>query len=358
MERILNVGVVGCGQIAQIMHLPYINDSNVLRIHSLNDISKKALSGVAQRYKIPQERIYTNIYDMVSDPQLDVVLICCRDHYEPALAAIQAGKHVFIEKPLAFNLKQADEIIAAAKKNNVKTIVGYMKRYDPGYQYFLNKVKDIRNHITYSRIHNYAGSFDFTNQIYDLFSASDLSDEIKAEAVKKEEEALIHQIGEERRHLIRAYSRLLGLTSHDSILMRHAFGNDNAVPYATVDGDNYLTAIIDYGQFKCVFESAFVTNRRNWDEVFQIYSPDCNLSLKFPWPYQKNAPAVVDINENELGTMVNCDRRVVCSYEESYRSEWQHFYSCIVDDKIPITCAEDARKDIELMSRIIHAVKL
>lgn len=358
MNKILNVGIIGCGQIAQIMHLPYLNDSNKYNIYSLCDISKVSLVNVAKKYSVSEERTYTSVHDMVGDKALDVVLVCCRDHYEPALAAAKAGKHVFIEKPLAFNLQQADDIIAAGKASNVKIIVGYMKRYDSGYTYFLSKLQKIKNEVSLARIHDYAGSFDFTTSIYDLYPSSDLTDEQKAKAQQKEDDALLSQIGSERKHLIRAYSRLLGLTSHDTILMRHAFGNDNTVDYATVDGANYVTAILDYGKFKCLFESAFVTNRRTWDEVFQVYSPDCNLTLEFPWPYQKNAPSIVHINENEPDTMINMDKQVISSYEESYRYEWQHFYDCIINDETPVTSAEDARNDIDLMSRIIHAVKL
>lgn len=358
MDKILNVGVVGCGQIAQIMHMPYITDSPVLCLRSICDISKVALNGCAKRYHIPSERIFNDVSEMCNDPELDIVLICCRDHYEPAMTAISAGKHVYIEKPLAFNLRQCDDIIENAKRHNVKTIVGYMKYYDPAFKYFQKKIESFREEVTYARVHDYAGAFDFSNLIYDLFPASDLTDEMKSEAAAKEDAALIEQIGEERRRLIRAYSRILGNGSHDTILMRNVFGDQNSVPYASVDGDNYLTAIIDYGKFKCVFESAFVTNRRKYDENFTVYSPDCLATLEFPWPYQKNAPTLVRLNENEPGSKINVEKTIISSYEESYRCEWQHFYDCIIHDRIPETCAEEARKEVELADRIIRAVKL
>ena len=358
MERILNVGVVGCGQIAQIMHMPYINDSSVFNLYSICDVSKVALEGCMRRYSIPENRVFTNVGDMCDDPRLDVVLICCRDHYEPAITAISKKKHVYIEKPLAFNLRQCDEIIACAKKNNVKTIVGYMKYYDPAFKYFQQKIMSFRDEVTFARVHDYAGAFDFTNSIYDLFPSSDLTEEMKREASEKEDAALIEQIGEKRRRLIRAYSRILGNGSHDTILMRNVFGDENTVAYASVDGNNYLTAVIDYGSFKCVFESAFVTNRRKYDENFTVYSPECLAVLEFPWPYQKNAPTLVRLNENEPSSKVNVDKTIISSYEESYRCTWQHFYDCIINGKTPDTCAEEARKEVELADRIIRAVKL
>ena len=165
MDKVFNVGVIGCGQIAQIMHIPFINDAPFLSLYSICDISRAALSGVAARYQVPAQRVFTDIHEMVGDPNLDIVLVCCRDHYEPAMAAVKAGKHVYIEKPLAFNLRQADDIINAAKETGVKTIVGYMKFYDPAYTYFHQKVTGFLDQVTYARVHDYAGSFDFTGKI-------------------------------------------------------------------------------------------------------------------------------------------------------------------------------------------------
>lgn len=357
MSKKLNVGVIGCGQIAQIMHLPYLHDAGNFTVYALCDLSEYVVNEVGLKYGVPDERRYTDMDCFLKDNNMDAVLICNRDHYEPAVKAAKAGKHILVEKPFAFNVEQADEIIKAAKDYNVKLMVGYMKRYDLGYEYAFNKIKALKD-ISLVRVHDFGGSFDFTTAIYDLHAGKDIPVEILKEGKAKEDAAMLKQVGEERKQLVEAYSLLLGLCTHDSVLLRHAFGNEGKVVFADVYQGTFVTAVIDYGSFKCVWESGLVMNRYIWDEKIHVYSGDCNLSIEFPWPYLKNAPTVVHMNENENNSKINQEKQVVSSFDEAYRCEWQHFYDCITNDKEPITGGEEGRKDLEFMSNIIRAVKL
>lgn len=357
MEKKINIGVIGCGQIAQIMHLPYITDSAGFQLHSICDLSRFVIEKVGDKYHVPADRRFTDMDAMLADDALDAVVICTKDHYEPGVKAARAKKHMLIEKPLAYSVAQCDEIVALAKENNLVLQVGYMKRYDPGFEYALEKIKAMRD-INLVRVHDFGGSFDFTTKIYDLYAGTDIPKEVIEEGDKKNREAKISEIGEERAHLLNSYDLICGLSSHDTILMRHAFGYPKVL-FATVPKPGFVTAVLDFDKgFSCVFESGLVMNRRSWDESLWVYSSECNLSLHFPWPYLKNAPTVVRLNENEDGTMVNYDREVVASYDESYRREWQHFYECVTTGRTPYTAGEDARMDIRLASDIIKMVKL
>jgi len=356
MSKVLNVGIIGCGQIAQIMHFPYIQESDALNLYSICDISEHVIKMLGTKYSIPENRCFTNMDEMLADPALDAVIICTKDHYEPGIKAAKAGKHMIIEKPLAYSVDQAEEIVAAAKASGVVLLVGYMKRYDPGFQYALEKIKTLKD-VNYVRVHDFGGSFDFTTKIYDLYAGTDIPKEIIEEGNQKVHEARIHQIGEERAHLETAYDLICGLSSHDTILLRHAFG-DPKVLFADVHKQGFVTAVLDFGEFRCIFESGLVMDRRAWDESLWVYSNECNLSVHFPWPYLKNAPTVVKLNENEPGTMINVNKEVVSAFDESYKCEWKHFYDCVVNGKVPYTNGEDAKKDLILASEIIKAVKI
>ena len=355
MGKLINIGVIGCGQIAQIMHLPYIEEMENFQLYSICDISRHVVDKVGEKYHLPENRRFTNVDEMLSDGNLEAVVICTNDHYEPGVKAAKAGKHMIIEKPLAFNLAQADEMIAEAKKSGVIIQVGYMKRYDPGFQYALEKVKTMKD-ISYVRVHDFGGSFDFTTKVYDLYKGDDIPKEVLDKGMQDRINAGIAEIGQERAKYLMSYNNILGLSSHDTILMRHMFG-DPKVLFADSCND-YLTAVLDFGSFRCTFETAFVPDRRKWDESLWVYSPGCNMSVHFPWPYLKNSPTVVRLNENEPGTMVNVDKEVVNSFDESYKNEYQHFYECITEGKTPYTAGEDARKDLKLASDIIHAIKI
>src|SRR5512142_103585 len=99
----LRVGVIGLGGIAQMMHLPYLfSMPERFEIAALCDISPGLLQVMGTRYQVPEKARFTRSEDLVAQ-NLDVVLVLTAgDHYPPALAAIQSGKHVFVEKPLCF----------------------------------------------------------------------------------------------------------------------------------------------------------------------------------------------------------------------------------------------------------------
>ena len=356
---ILNVGVIGCGQIAQIMHLPYISHDENLNLYSICDISQNILNGVGEKYHVPVERRFLKVDDMVKDPDLDAVIIATNDHYDPAIKAAKAGKHMIVEKPFMYNVRQCDEVIAICKENNLILQMGYMKRHDPNFKYAFEKIKAMDpSEISLVRVHDYGGSFDFTTDIYDLYPKSDLSKETLDAIQKLSYDACIEEIGEDRAAYQMSYSLICGLSSHDTILMRHLFGYPKIL-YSHVPKPGFVTAMLEFeGGIQGVFESGFIMDRRDWDENLTVYGKSAKVSVHFPWPYLKNAPTIVRINENEPGSMVNVEKQICASYDECYRIEWHHFYDCIVEGKQPINSGEDGRNDIKLAGEIIRAAKI
>ena len=82
-------------------------------------------------------KAYSDYRDLVSDPEIEVVDICIRapSHYSVAMAALEAGKHVFCEWPLGVNSTQADVMAALASARGVRTMVGLQSRYAPSFQH-------------------------------------------------------------------------------------------------------------------------------------------------------------------------------------------------------------------------------
>ncbi|MBI2855991.1 MAG: Gfo/Idh/MocA family oxidoreductase [Chloroflexi bacterium] len=96
----------------------------------------------AQRYGA--RKTYWDYHELVSDPDVQVVDVCVRapTHYEVAMAALEAGKHVFCEWPLGADSTQADKMAALAKAKGVRTMVGLQSRYAPSFQYLRQLVTD------------------------------------------------------------------------------------------------------------------------------------------------------------------------------------------------------------------------
>src|SRR5258708_39647403 len=128
----LRVGVIGCGTVAQIMHLPYLHSMpDLFEIAALSDLSPGLLKILGERYGVPAKQCYTDYHDLLAADVDAVLVLSSGSHAPQILAAAKAGKHVLVEKPMCFTLREADEIIAAGKKAKNKLMGAYMKGSEP-----------------------------------------------------------------------------------------------------------------------------------------------------------------------------------------------------------------------------------
>lgn len=131
MEK-AKIGIVGLGNIAQTAHLPILSRLPDVEIVALCDIDRAKAQYLAEKYSV--RRYYNNYEKMLAvEQELHGVVICTPTalHKEMALAAIEAKRHLLVEKPLARTYKEAEEIVTAAKKNHVKLMVGMNNRFRP-----------------------------------------------------------------------------------------------------------------------------------------------------------------------------------------------------------------------------------
>ena len=134
-RRRLRVGLVGTGLIAQVMHLHYLAElADRFEVAAVCDIAPGSARACAERYRIPA--VFTDWQELLRHP-LDAVLVLTSGSHAPiAVAAAQAGLHVFTEKPMCFSVGEGREMVAAAEQAGVTLMVGYPKRYDPAFARF------------------------------------------------------------------------------------------------------------------------------------------------------------------------------------------------------------------------------
>jgi predicted dehydrogenase len=355
----LRIGVVGCGLVAQIAHLPYLQElSHLFEISALCDLSPSLVDQLCQRYNVPAKYLD---YRRLLEHDLDAVFVLTRDHAPVAIAAAERGKHVLVEKPMCFNLEQADEMIHSARQHGVKLMVGYMKRYDPGFE----RVQEIFQKMEgrrLIRVHNSVGSPDrITQEIYDLVRTSDVPEEKLSAAKIREVASFLQAIGQEKEEFLSAYSLLLHLWSHDINLLRGAFGEPHQMKYAEVRVGKRVSslpsvqvlAVLDYGpDAACMWETqAFVANEW-WNEELALFGDERTVKVRFPNPYLKNSPTIVRVEETAGGALI--EQEIIASYDEAYKRELRHFYNCVVNDVEPRTSGEDGRKDLEFAIHVIQ----
>ena len=143
MTRV-RIGVVGCGAVAQIQHLPFISElAEEFELVAVCDVSPSAAKYAAELFHVPS--IYTDYRDLLAS-DVDAVLLCQTDPKTAvATATLDAGKHMFIEKPVCLSLSDVEKIIAAAEKADVVAQAGYVKLYEPAFEAAVPEVRDMED---------------------------------------------------------------------------------------------------------------------------------------------------------------------------------------------------------------------
>jgi len=131
MKEKVNVGIIGLGGVAQIVHLPILRKLSNVNIAGVAELNKNRLNSIAEKYHI--EKKYLRYEELLKDESIDAVIIATPTdtHRKIALDCISAGKHILVEKPIAINYAEAKEIIDAAKKYNAKVMFGMNLRFRP-----------------------------------------------------------------------------------------------------------------------------------------------------------------------------------------------------------------------------------
>jgi len=124
----VRIAILGAGIIAQSIHIPSILRAG-FKLAGVCDLSPSRANEVGSRYGVTG---YTNPEDVFADESIDAVLIATPgSHAQLTIQALQAGKHVLVEKPLALNLLEIDAIERAHQQTQSVLQVGYMKMHDP-----------------------------------------------------------------------------------------------------------------------------------------------------------------------------------------------------------------------------------
>jgi myo-inositol 2-dehydrogenase/D-chiro-inositol 1-dehydrogenase len=135
MTSPLRIGIVGLGRLGQ-------RHAQALAFSTRNCVLTAACSPVEAerayaRTELGIQQVYARYEDLLASPDVDAVVLVTPTslHADQAIAALQAGKHVFVEKPLALNLPDCERVLAEAEKHpQLIAMVGFVRRFDPSYR--------------------------------------------------------------------------------------------------------------------------------------------------------------------------------------------------------------------------------
>ncbi|MCD7805867.1 MAG: Gfo/Idh/MocA family oxidoreductase [Lachnospiraceae bacterium] len=128
--RKIRVGVVGCGGIANQKHLPAMKHVGKFELVAVCDLIEERAQKAKEEFGTPDTRVYADYQELLKeDVELVYVLTPNNAHAPVSIAALEAGKHVICEKPMAKTYAEAKAMLEAAKRSHRILTIGYQNRY-------------------------------------------------------------------------------------------------------------------------------------------------------------------------------------------------------------------------------------
>jgi predicted dehydrogenase len=351
----LRVGVIGCGTIGQIMWLPNIRELDQhFELAAICDLSPGLLDAIGAYFGVDAR--FVDYHDLVAQPLDVVVVLTPGSHAAPAIAALEAGKHVIVEKPMCYTLREADQMIAASRRAGKHLMVAYMKRYDPGYLYGADLVRKM-SQVRYVQINVLHPAEQPYFEHHRIQRFDDVPPATLAALQHEGDRLVVEAIGpvsERLRFLY--YDVLLGSMVHDVNALRGILGAPDQVLFTTIWPDDVrypsLTTVLAYDSGpRVVFTWAYLADVRDYFEELAFMSDAARVRIQFPSPYLRHFPTPVEVQGMD-GSVEWC-KRVQVSYAEAFKEELLHFHTCVTADTEPRTHAREGREDIRLLQQIL-----
>ncbi len=295
----LEVGVIGTGFWGK-NHARVYKELESTDLVAVCDVNGDRAKAIANQFGA---KAYTDSTRMLKNPEIEAVSVCTWSTIlaKEALKALNAGKHVLVEKPMATNTKQAEKLLKTSKESGLNLTVGFLMRFIPG-------VQQIREAVAAKKIGN-------------LVSAS-------AKRVSQWPER-IGDVGVVKDTAI-----------HDIDVMRFIANEDPVAVYAKM-GSMRHRQFEDYSQIMLTYESgrsAFIES--NWLTPYKIRTLNVTGS---------DAIMRLDYITQELwieSAKETLQPRI--PFQEPLKAELQHFAECILEKRKPLVSGEDGYKALQI----------
>jgi predicted dehydrogenase len=359
----IRVGILGAGTIAQVSHIPMRrNLAADFEIEAVYDLSPGLSALVQKKFNIP--RVYDSAGALIASKNIDAVFVLVPDpmHCALALAAIEAGKHVFIEKPLAMNAADIRRLMdAEAKHPECTVMVGYMRRFASSFLKAKELLETDRRPVEYIRFRDIIleGRY-FIGQTTNVIRAKNQSDYPQGAAeelarMKREQHSA--GLGSDATEMQRnAYQMLLGLGCHTFSAVRELIGPPREVKtvLSSRNGTHFIS-LLQYDGFIGTYEMVNDQSVVQFDAAIEIFQGTRKLLIKYDTPYIRYLPYSLEVvestGENSKTTTCGPD------YRDAFETELTYFASCIANKKKPKTSLADSLEDIELFQKMALMVQ-
>lgn len=349
----IRLGVIGCGLIAQVMHLPHLRDlPDLFEVRAVCDIAPEPLE-FAQR-QFPAASGHREWSELLSQ-ELDAVLVLTPGSHAPiAVAAAAAGLHVFVEKPMCFSTREATEMIAACEEHGVVLMVGYMKRYDPA---FVELAREIGSEpLSFARITTLESPLDPYVHHHLRARLGEADPELLAALEGDDQRRLREAIPGAEPALLRAYrTALLDSMVHELNAVRGLLGEPTELLWARIWEEPIrisLTAAFE----PCLASFLWIDlpGIARYEQELAFFGPDARRRLVFPSPFLRNHPTHLVAEGGEPGGIDSWQTIRTVSYQGAFKAELVEFAQAIADGRQPRTDGLDGLRDVAFAEAIVR----
>lgn len=367
------IGVIGCGAIAQISHIPtLLSNHERFRLLALSDLDHECLVDVADYFHI-QDR-YSDYRELLDRGDIEAVVIChSGSHRDTVLAALEHNKDVFVEKPLAWNLREAEEIADAARGSDRIVQVGYHKLYDPAFpvaKKYVDQIQDLgfvritvlhpTNELGFSphRIRKGRGEVleghvdpgSWTEQLQmqrQGLSGSNLSPLVDEALGARKEDPQLRQ----------CYGNIVISLIHNIYMMYGFLGPPRRLRSAEYWRQGMsIHLLVEYSEeLCCSLDWHYLSHLKDYREEYSFFGNRQRVSLQFPSPYFLHfpSPVIVQGGEGELAW----EKRIVVSHDEAFKIELRAFHENITRRLKPSTGIPEAVEHMRFLQTIASVIR-
>lgn len=350
----VKVGIIGCGYMAQMAHIPCLKSIEKVEIVALCDFRKSVTAELCRRWDIPAQ---TDSVDELLAMDIDAVFVLTpvQWHLNNIKAVLKAGKQVFTEKPAAMSAASANELkkISVASGNGVT--VGYMKRHEAN----IVELKKIQSEsdwgkMLFIRTHSFIGGHwnAAINDLVDVVS-SDEAPVFDASSLDPAPAWLQGDRNQTFYSFDNPYYGVLDTGCHSVNLLRHLTEKTPEVQsLRNMPGVKLID--FDFDGTLGVMEFCLNFNMHKWDEVTELYFEKASVRILTPPPLDMQSSAIVEIYSEDGALHRNL--KLEDNRQWAFRLQTENFIQKILDGNT--SCGlDDAEKDIEIIENIYKLEK-
>lgn len=350
------MAIIGAGAVTSTIHLPIVTRRrDHFSIAGLFDLNEEAVKNLGERFGIPQSARFSDVDAMLAQPDLDAVLILnSGTHAEFVIKALNAGKHVMCEKPLAYTKREIDQIRQAQINSGKHLMVGYMKTHDPAVRRAAELLKaDGPVHSVDVLVLHPSGDSQLATseisveQVTTKPEHAELFTKLRRNVQREALGELADQIGDLYTEII------MGSLIHELSVMRSLGVRIDTIDYVDRWPKEKSSSLIVHAHndngARISMRWFYLDRFPEYQEEVRWISETASHHLLFPSPYFLRTPTRLNSMRSHGETKENL---LSTNYHDGFEVELAEFYEAVTTGKSMGSTIDDAEHDLLTCQRI------